>query len=372
MVMEELAAQQAVKYRAKYEAAAQAVEYLSAETPWDLVTSIGPCDEAAVRTHWREAWGAVVEEIETSSDALREAAFREANRLPPCKESKGIATGSRDAAIWLSAVEYARKHPDETVYFASDNTKDFGDGSDYPALLKKDLEGVEDRFVHWTNLDQVVSHFTEPVATDMEVVAEILRAPEVLKFVPAAAQAGGYLGPDGSFQCRTTLTVGESRVVPALNWFPVGTHLSEVESAQMYRVGEQEWCTAVVRWHLAGYVTVSPPADMTEGRAFRAERLVAAGCEWTATVLFRPDANDARLTVLRAGLPQPLADENFGNMPLRMFDRTGAEEHLLREILPSQPGAWLDLHPYQQHATYTGAARKRRAAVRRIERPPDD
>ncbi|MEU8810627.1 PIN domain-containing protein [Streptomyces violaceoruber] len=367
MVMEELAAQQAVKYRAKYEAAAQAVESLSTGTPWNLVTSIGPCDEAAVRAHWREAWSAVVQEIETSNDALREAAFREANCLPPCKESKGIKTGSRDAAIWLSAVEYARKHPDETVYFASDNTKDFGDGSDYPPLLKKDLEGVGERFVHLTNLDQVVSHFTEPVATDMETVTEILGTPEVLKLIPPAAQVGGYLDPGGSFQCRTTLTVSQSRVVSALSWFTVGAQLAEVESAQMYRVGDQEWCTAVVRWHLAGYVTVPSPIDEPAHPS-----LSAAGCEWTATVLFRPDASDTRLTVLRAGLPEPLTVEDFGELPIRMFDRSEAEEHLLRVVLPSAPGTWLDLHPYQQHPTHTGAARRRRAAVRRIERHSDD
>ncbi|GAB3004540.1 hypothetical protein GCM10023080_082730 [Streptomyces pseudoechinosporeus] len=49
--------------------------------------------------------------------------------------------GGRDAAIWLTAVEYAREHPEETVYFVSRNTKDFGDGTAYPPLMDQDLEG---------------------------------------------------------------------------------------------------------------------------------------------------------------------------------------------------------------------------------------
>ncbi|MFD5522509.1 hypothetical protein [Streptomyces sp. NPDC127066] len=52
--------------------------------------------------------------IPTSETALREAAFREANGLAPCKIQDGgrsAKTGFRDAAIWLSTIEYAREHP---------------------------------------------------------------------------------------------------------------------------------------------------------------------------------------------------------------------------------------------------------------------
>jgi hypothetical protein len=69
----------------------------------------------------------------TSEAALGEAEFRESNVLPPCKaivindRGEQVKTGCRDAAIWLTAVEYAREHPEKTVYFVSRDTKDFGD-----------------------------------------------------------------------------------------------------------------------------------------------------------------------------------------------------------------------------------------------------
>ncbi|MFF0734107.1 PIN domain-containing protein [Streptomyces chartreusis] len=132
MVVEELAAQQAIKHREKHEAAAQALESLRQATPWPLGMELPPRDLKAVRGHWRAKWGAVVDTIPTSEEALREAAFREANCLPPCKTSKGEKTGSRDAAIWLSAVEYAHQFPDVTVYFVSANTRDFGAGPPTP------------------------------------------------------------------------------------------------------------------------------------------------------------------------------------------------------------------------------------------------
>ncbi|MFI9248165.1 hypothetical protein ACIGXF_37675 [Streptomyces sp. NPDC053086] len=55
--------------------------------------------------------------------------------------------GARDAAIWLTAIEYAREHPDEKVYFVSKNTKDFGDGTAYPYPMNEDVAGFGERFV---------------------------------------------------------------------------------------------------------------------------------------------------------------------------------------------------------------------------------
>ncbi|MFD7407610.1 hypothetical protein ACFV7R_34210 [Streptomyces sp. NPDC059866] len=51
MVLEELAAQQAVKYRQKYEAAVQAIEALDQNTPWKVPTVLGDYDPERVRKH---------------------------------------------------------------------------------------------------------------------------------------------------------------------------------------------------------------------------------------------------------------------------------------------------------------------------------
>ncbi|MGW3728328.1 PIN domain-containing protein [Streptomyces sp. NPDC000851] len=78
--------------------------------------------------------------IETSESALREA-----NGVAPCKVNDGgkqTKTGFRDTAIWMSAIEYARINPEETVYFVSSNTRDFGDGTAYPDPMDQDVKTV--------------------------------------------------------------------------------------------------------------------------------------------------------------------------------------------------------------------------------------
>jgi hypothetical protein len=86
-----------------------------------------------------------------------------------------LKTGGRDAAIWFTAVEYARAHPEEKVYFVSRNTKDFGDGTAYPYPVKGDLDGIADRFVHLTSLDQVVKEFAKPIDVDEDRCARSSR-----------------------------------------------------------------------------------------------------------------------------------------------------------------------------------------------------
>ncbi len=102
---------------------------LQRETPGD-VPALGAPDPEAVRAHWRNKLTELVEVLPTSETALREGMYREANVLPPAssmphltKPNKVLKHGARDAAIWMSAVEYARAHPQETVYFVSNNTR---------------------------------------------------------------------------------------------------------------------------------------------------------------------------------------------------------------------------------------------------------
>jgi hypothetical protein len=157
---------------------------------------------------WRQKWLDVVDVIPTSQHALRQALIREANLLPPCKQvtiNAGGDTqkiGGRDAAIWLTAVEYAREHPDETVYFVSKNTNDFSDGATYPYPMSEDLEGVEDRFVLLTTWYDVVEKFaqrTDDVGED--AMRSILSNPESLSVIEDEAirrmlVAPGLAGPE--------------------------------------------------------------------------------------------------------------------------------------------------------------------------------
>ncbi|MFJ2883420.1 PIN domain-containing protein [Streptomyces sp. NPDC087272] len=139
IVMEEIAAQQALAYQRKHDTAVEAVDILRAATPWSDVPNPRKWDAEHVRKHWRERYASLAETIETSPAAYQEAMFRETNLIAPCKtvNSGKHKTGARDAAIWLTAVEYARSNPAEIVYFVSNNTEDFGDGSSFPEPMDR-------------------------------------------------------------------------------------------------------------------------------------------------------------------------------------------------------------------------------------------
>ncbi|WP_329149404.1 PIN domain-containing protein [Streptomyces niveus] len=132
-----------------------------------------------MRKHWRKKFGELVEVLPTSEVVMAQALFREANALPPCKQTGSPnnkkKSGARDAAIWLTAVAYAHDHPNETVFFfVSDNTKDFGDGSSHAFPMKEDIAGLGERFVHLTSLGQLLDRFAQPAKVDQAQVSNRL------------------------------------------------------------------------------------------------------------------------------------------------------------------------------------------------------
>ncbi|WP_424886521.1 PIN domain-containing protein [Streptomyces sp. SAI-126] len=312
MVMEELSAQYAVKYRKQHEAATQALQSLAAVTPWGLPARLPDLDLERVREHWRKQWSSVVDVVPTSGEALRQAAFREANALPPCRDD-GKKTGARDAAIWLSAIEYAQAHEDETVYFVSENTRDFGDGTSYAGAMADDVASLGDRFVHLTGLSEIIDRFTEPAETDPEVIRQQLSSPEAVQTIKqAAGRLGGASGMDidilealqlPGFRCTTgsSLTAVEQAV--ALRWAvpEVSAQIDEITAAESYRVGEQVWCVATVRWLIGGLA-------LLEGRVAK------AACAWETRLLFAPRGDEPRVTVLRSSPLQPLSEAEFGKI----------------------------------------------------------
>ncbi|MEV5439480.1 PIN domain-containing protein [Streptomyces sp. NPDC052682] len=312
MVMEELSAQYAVKYRKQHEAAAQALQSLANVTPWGLPIRLPDMDLERVREHWRSQWAAVVDVIPTSGEALREAAFREANALSPCRD-EGKKTGARDAAIWLSAIEYARAHEGETVYFVSENTRDLGDGTSYTGAMADDVASLGDRFVHLTGVGEVIDRFTEPADTDLEVVKQALSSPEAVKTIKqAAGRLGGCSGMDmdlvealklPGFQCTTgSFHTGVEQAL-ALRWAvsEVSAQVGELHAAESYRVGEQVWCIATVRWLIGGL-------------ALMEARVAKAACALETRLLFAPHSEDPRVTVLRNSPLQPLSETEFGEI----------------------------------------------------------
>lgn len=328
VVMEELAAQHAVRYKGRYDDAHDAVEALRRATPWPMPQLITPdLDLERVRRHWRDLYSALVDVLPASASVLQEAVFREANLLAPCKlvtvkgQDKQEKVGARDASIWLTAVEYAHQHEDETVYFVSRNTKDFGDGTAYKHPMGVDLQDLEGRFVHYTSLDDVVKEFTEPTDVDEEAVRAILSTPENNQVIAEEAwQDGRYLSSPGQvsahqFACTVRPVVdtaggnvSEGHAI-SLGWIHrPKVRLDGVGNISAYRIGDHVWCTATARWLLSGSALIAQP--------FTLNGAVAA---WETRVLVSPTNSESPLTILRSAMPTGVTQQEFtavGNIPV--------------------------------------------------------
>ncbi|MFE1928455.1 PIN domain-containing protein [Streptomyces asoensis] len=325
-VLEELAAQRAIRHREKFEAARSAVDALRKNTPWPIEAHLPALDLERVRQHWRDIYTTVVDVLPASPSVFQEAAFREANQLAPCKvhtvkgTDKLIKTGARDASIWLAAVEYAREHQHETVYFVSANTHDFGDGSSYEYPMDRDVKEIRDRFVHYTSLDGVVREFTEPTEADAEAVRAIIARPETTDLIgqevwnswrvsltepslPERTPFRGTVLPSG---VTRDAAVAEGATVPVVGWF---THpdvvLDSLRDLSAYRIGDHVWCTATARWLLRGSAWVAAGG--------LSARMVASA--WNTRLLVSPTNSEAAATFLRSDPPGAVTEDELARLP---------------------------------------------------------
>lgn len=346
MVMEELAAQKALEYEANHKASEQALRKLGRSAPWKEPAVLDPCDLEEARAYWRAHFGELVEVIDSSESALRTAAFREANGLAPSKAvpsgSKSVKTGYRDSIIWMSAVEYARDHPDERVYFVSSNTTDFGDGTTYRAPMDEDVEGLGDRFVLLTSVDDLISRLAESSETDDVLVQEILSSPDVLTTI--TVEVGRRLLND-SFECTAGFGPLGSHIekAVAVGWISAQASVRSIDEVLTYRIGEHEWCTATVQWNVSGMGIVdSGNADYLS---------TSAGFSWTTVVLFTPSVKSPGLTILRHSAPRALSAEDFLSLDLTPYDpisMRGILQHFTQEAEPTTLERRLeDYHPYR-------------------------
>lgn len=336
MVMEERAAQLAITYVEAHEKATQALRQLQRATPGD-VPELGDSDPEAVRAHLREKLGQLVEVLPTSEAALREGMYREANVLPPAglkkdpedksDKKKALKVGARDVAIWLSAVEYARTHPKETVYFVSSNTQDFGDGTAYRHPMDRDVEGLGDQFVHLTRLADLLQLIAPSVKVTPDQVEKLL--PSYTDNVRDAAMrrwGNPLLGLPGRFPALRQVT---GKVEEAGGWMASkkslhvkAVHVTDVEG---YRLGDREWCTATVQWQFIGV-------------AMFARAMGSGCCTWSTRIVMPLVEDGPSLRILSAEAPEAPADDQGIDWPADLPDpNVHASElrHLLESLQPS-------------------------------------
>ncbi|MFF1969932.1 PIN domain-containing protein [Streptomyces sp. NPDC058232] len=301
IVLEELAAQQALRYEEKHEAAARAMDTLNKATPWETVRQPTKASPETVRNHWRRRYAEIAETIETSPSAYEQALFREANLLAPCKavNSGKHKTGARDAAIWLTAVEYTKEHPQETVYFVSNNTDDFGDGSSFKYPMDEDLKGLEERFVLFTSLDGVLTKFaTASEAREEEVTSLLERGTNRERIAEAAWRGPGFAG-------TIVHSTGQLESVRVRRWLvPPAIRLDSVSDIRAHEINGHKWCTATTRWLASGLALIDPGFYDA-----------GVSTSWEARVLLSTTAPARGLTVLRSERQTAITREDLPRIP---------------------------------------------------------
>ncbi|MEU4922231.1 PIN domain-containing protein [Streptomyces parvus] len=312
IAMEEIAAQQVLRYQQKHDSAIEAVNDLRKATPWADIAHPRKFQDEHVRKHWRDRYAEVAEVIETSASVYQEAMYRETNLLAPCKtvNSGRNKTGARDAAIWLTAVEYARTHPTETVYFVSGNTEDFGDGTSFPSPMDKDLIGLEGRFFLFTSLDGVLTRFATEVEARVEDVQGLLDNATTRRTVLKASWDGRQRHRvfAGS---RLDENFGELLGVAHAPWAPHAIAFDKIVKLNAREIDGHKWFTASVRWLVVEDARVRRGSD---GRI---------GYAWETHLLLSPTASEG-LTVLGSKRPEPIRPEDLPNLPV--VDQNAAEE----------------------------------------------
>lgn len=297
MVVEERAAQLAIKYRETYIKADQALDQLRALSP-GTVPALTPPDEEAVRNRFRDQLQELAVILPTSEGALREGVLREANSLPPAGVKKGEKVGARDVAIWLSAVEYAKANPDETVYFVSSNTRDFTAGnSSYPSPMDADIDGLGDRFVHLPQLADLLKVVAPPLIVDPDRVQKFL--PSFVPYFRKTLMSQWGSPTQAMFSPFPALSQAAGAVKEAKGWFGASEAIRlralQVTDLQGYRLGEEEWCIASVQWEVMGWTQFGDGMSM-------------GCCTWTTRILLPLVENGPSPRILDASPPEAPAD----------------------------------------------------------------
>jgi hypothetical protein len=194
--------------------------------------------------------------LETSGEAARQALSREANCQKPAKVDPKNKGGARDAAIWLSVVDFLKANPEESVFFVCGNTSDLRNGTSYPHPMANDLQGVGSRLTHLTSFEQFVSRFTEQIAVDTEHVQNLL-----VDLLTSTANPVGVAAANLHFRqpykrewytgtaigARASSVEYEYRPFRWHAWlFPPTAAIRRIGEVSGHKIGKEEWYTATV------------------------------------------------------------------------------------------------------------------------------
>ncbi|MGA6221257.1 PIN domain-containing protein [Streptomyces umbrinus] len=268
MVFHEMIAQQVIEYRDAYDRAETAVKRVRGRHPDSSQVFMGAHNGPnieGVRRGWERQYRAIFDLIPTTGAMALKALIREANGEKPAKltEKQGEKKkeGARDVAIWLSVVDYMRKNPDEYVYFVTKNSKDFGDGSEWPAPMDDDIRGMEGRIKILADMDAVISALTEEVQAG-ELTTEASAALEVLSQTIGELTIKMLRGrPEPASMLSKFDRTGHFKRATFRQWVASpDAELLAVSNVTGHKIGDNVWFVADVEWLLWGVAQMFIPA----------------------------------------------------------------------------------------------------------------
>ncbi|MGR6998719.1 PIN domain-containing protein [Yinghuangia aomiensis] len=305
VVRDELVARKVIAHRATHASLMAAAAKFGRNSPWIEAAPLAPdYDEALAREHWKGVYAREFEVVPTPPGVADEALAREAFCDKPAKPDENKKGGARDAAIWLTVVEFLRCNPQTQVYFVSNNTKDFGDGTSFPPQLEQDLGPDRPRFTLLTSLEAVIAAVTKPAEVPQADRAAVFEAPlaseDTKTRVSAAAEydrcfRNGWSAVDLDNPGGTRYPQ-----VHVSRW--VGTPLAElidVSNPNAYRIGDDTWYIATARWALVGLAAQGPsygPGTPT---------VMMTGTVWRTRMLFSSIPGEVPVVIKSVGIEDP-------------------------------------------------------------------
>jgi hypothetical protein len=303
MVREELVAQQVLEYETAYGQANAAISGLNRKIPWAAAGSVKlPArDVEKAKEYWRGQYEEILKILETSGESARAALAREAYCEKPANVDPKNKGGARDAAIWLSVIDYLKANPAETVYFVSNNTQDFGDGSAYPSPMSEDLTDMMSRLLHLTSFDDCISRFSDNLGASTEDVKSLLTSLINDSLVSIEGTAQSALS-GGRFE-GTRIEDGVFEPIQWTAWLvPPSAAVRNVSEASGHKIGDEEWYTATVDWILVG---IAQPIAFYTGSIRDISAIVQTACRWRTKILFSTGAR-RRLAIVDFETPRAL------------------------------------------------------------------
>jgi hypothetical protein len=301
MVLEELVAKQSLEYAAAHGRASAAMNDLGRKAPWSRSAQIPSFNFERAKEYWRGQYSEVLQIIETSEQNAKEALAREAYCERPAKTNSDEKGGARDVAIWLSVIDYLKSNPNEEVFFVSKNTKDFGDGSEYPDLMARDLGDMKERLTILTSFEDIIGRFTEKIEVSDNKIKRLLEEVVSDEVAPVEGAANTLL-QGGPFR-GTLVDDWEFKPLSWREWaLPPSAAIRNVSRGSGHKIGDSEWYTATVDWLLVGLVTTTAISYFSSTDVPPAARIA---CQWRTKILFSVGEN-LQLTIVEDEKPTAL------------------------------------------------------------------